>query len=55
MTKREAEKVYTVEQIEELFKDIDDILIKWGNEATYMRDEILKLQDRFDLHKKIEF
>ena len=51
----QVEKVYSVEQIEKLFKDIDCILIKWGNECTYMRDEILKLQDRFDLHKKIEF
>lgn len=51
----QIEKVYNVEQIEKLFEDIDHILIKWGNEATYMRDEILKLQDRFDLHKKIEF
>lgn len=50
-----VKKVYTEEQIEKLFKDIDRILIKWGNEATYMRDEILKLQNRFDLHKKIEF
>lgn len=51
----QLESVYTAKQIEKLFEDIDRILIKWGNECTYMRDEILKLQDGFDLHTKIEF